>query len=124
MKKSELFAALEPPPGGLTRLRARLSERRASAWRPVLVVASALAFVVAGTLTTRMPQPPVDLFPAVLGDPGASVAMGLDLPQAEPVAITGGAAGLLRLQSGNPQVVMYRLATLEEAPAGEEAPQD
>ena len=31
MKKSELFEALEPPPGGLTRLRARLSERRSPA---------------------------------------------------------------------------------------------
>ena len=119
MKKSELFEPLEPPPGGLTRLRARLGERRAPAWRPVLVAASALAFVVVGTLTSRAPQP-ADLYSAVRSDPEAAVAMGLDTPQAEPAAITGGAAGLLRLKSSNPQVVMYRLATLpsvEQDPA-------
>lgn len=116
MKKSELFELLEPPPGGLTRLRARLDEGRRPVWRPLLAMAYAVAIVVAGTLTSSRPPPPVDLFGAVRASPAASVAMGLETP-GEPVAITGGEAALQRRPSSNPQVLMYRLAVLEASAA-------
>ncbi len=113
MKRSELFERLEPPPHGWTRLAARLSERRAPRWRPALGAAFAVAVVVLGTLTSREPVAPVDLLPAVLADPAEAAALGVEVKQ-EPVAVLDRNAAVMRLPSSNPQVVMYRLATVGE----------
>jgi hypothetical protein len=111
MKKSELFQVVEPPAYGWARLSARLSERRQPAWRPALGAVFAVAVVVLGTLTSRLPVEPVNLLPLALADPASAAALGLEVPQ-EPVAVVGGNAAVMRLPSSNPQVVMYRLATV------------
>lgn len=114
MKRSELFEAVEPPPYGWSRMSARLSERRQPVWRPALGAVFAVAIVVAGTLTSRVPVLPVNLLPLALADPASAATLGLDVPQ-EPVAVVGGNAAVMRLPSSNPQVLMYRLATVTVA---------
>ena len=60
MKHDDVFEVLEPPPHGLTRLRARLEERRATrlAWPALLAVATLAVLVV---LWPRSATPEVDL---------------------------------------------------------------
>ena len=102
MKKRELFEVLEPPPYGWARLSARLEARSQPRWQLALGAAFAVAMVICGTLTSQLPRPIEPPVPS------------------EPVAIVGGGAALLRLPSSNPNVVLYRLASLEpadEAPA-------
>ncbi|MFT3843181.1 MAG: hypothetical protein QM723_39720 [Myxococcaceae bacterium] len=111
MKRSELFEVVEPPPYGWSRMSARLSERRQPVWQPALGALFAVAIVVLGTLTSRLPVQPVNLLPIALADPASAATLGIDLPQ-EPVAVVGGNAAVIRLPSSNPQVVIYRLSSL------------
>ena len=101
-----LFPVIEPPPGGLTRLRAAMAERRKTpAWQPVLAGVAALLLVVLAVFTNT--QGRVDL--AGLADravyDGASGQ----------VLLTNGVA--MRVPSSNPRVVLYRVATLDPAEA-------
>jgi hypothetical protein len=111
MKRGDLFEELEPPPGGLTRLRSRLKEqRRRGLGRPALAFALALALVAAafGALRTQ----PVDLRPAVRGSVTAGL-IGVDAAGPSVVLEAGQPAGLQRLPSANPNVVLYRVAAID-----------
>jgi len=99
MKRDEVFEVLEPPPHGLTRLRARMEERRARrfAW-PVLVTASAVA-VLAVVFWPRAEGPRVD-FTAQLEAMKVETATGLGQTALEP------------LVSQNAGVVLYRVSVM------------
>ena len=106
MKKRELFEVLEPPAYGWARLSARLETRSQPRWQLALGAAFAAAMVICGTLTSELPRRVEPLEAPV---------------PSEPVAIVGGGAALLRLPSSNPNVVLYRLASLEH-PGDDETP--
>jgi hypothetical protein len=117
MKTSELFEVLEPPPHGWTRLSTRLTEHRTPLWRPALGAAFAVAVVVLGTLTTHEPEPsepPADLMALAMTEPVSAETLGVHREQ-EPVTVYGGNAAVMRLPSSNPNVLMYRLATVSDA---------
>ncbi|MDP1829401.1 MAG: hypothetical protein Q8L48_39410 [Archangium sp.] len=104
MKRGDVFEVLEPPPHGLTRLRGKLASRRVNRvlW-PALVMAVAAALV----LFFIPREAPVDLRQRLVGGvfgPGSGPPVS---------ALDGRALGLERLPSGNPQVVVYRVAVLE-----------
>jgi hypothetical protein len=102
MKRDELFEVLEPPPHGLTRLRAKLASRRANrlVW-PALVTAVAAA--VALLVFLPRGEAPVDFRAALVMESGPPVS-----------ALDGQSLGLERLPSGNPKVVLYRVAVLDQ----------
>ena len=110
MKRDELFEVLEPPPQGLTRLRARVASRRADRLlRPAL----ALAFAAVVALLFVPRAVPVDL----TGDLRASLTgslVGLGSTGAPVTALDAQSVAVERLPSGNPKVVLYRVAVLTE----------
>jgi len=60
MKRSEVFTPHEPPPAGLTRLRARLDARRPSPWLwagPLLATAAAVLLAI---VARPAPLPPLE----------------------------------------------------------------
>lgn len=98
MKRDELFEVLEPPPHGLTRLRARLEERRSRRLAgPLLVLASAAA-VLTVALWPRPEAPRVDFSAALITAPEGVTARGETAVEAQP--------------SSNPNVVIYRAEVL------------
>jgi hypothetical protein len=101
MKHDDVFEVLEPPPGGLTRLRARVSERT-SRRRAALSLATAVGAVCVLVLWVK-PAPPPPLWVA---------AQALVAPPSEPVEARG-ATAVEQLPSSNPQVVIYRVSSLE-----------
>lgn len=103
MRRDELFEVLEPPPHGLTRLRGKLASRRANRllW-PALVLASAAAAVL---LFLPKSEAPAEFSAALAMEPGPPVS-----------ALDGQSLGLERLPSGNPKVVLYRVAVLSGSP--------
>lgn len=107
MKHDEVFEVLEPPPHGLTRLRARMAARRARRVLGPALVGSLAALLV------------VLFFPrdeAV--DLRASYAASVFNAGGPPVtALDGSAVAVERMPSSNPQVVLYRISSL--SPAGE-----
>lgn len=104
MKPGELFEVLEPPPHGLTRLRARMAARRANRllW-PALVLAVAAAVVL--LFVPR--EQPVDLLV-----PLAASVFGANVGAPPASALDGQELGLERMPSSNPNVVLYRVAVL------------
>ncbi len=108
-----LFERLEPPPGGLSRLRARIREPRRVAPRRVLVpaLAAALAVMVAGSWLLGKRQ--VDLL-GDLRDRPSGLALGLGALPDEPVALLPGertSAALERVPTGEPRVIFYRVSS-------------
>jgi hypothetical protein len=97
MKHRDVFEPLEPPPHGLTRLRAGMEERRARRvlW-PVLATSLAVA-VLAVVLWPREETPRVDFSAAVTAMTSTSA----------PVQALG-ETGVEPLRSSNPDVVVYR----------------
>ena len=100
MKRDDVFEVLEPPPHGLTRLRGKLASRRANRllW-PALVTAVAAAVVV---LLVPRGEVPADFSASLARESGPPVS-----------ALDGQSLGLERLPSGNPKVVLYRVAVLD-----------
>lgn len=95
------FEILEPPPGGLTRLKAAMAGRRAvRIWQPVLAGVLAVA-LIAFALFAKV-QGRVDLVEAAR----RAALIG------EPVVVRGEAA-VLRVPSSNPRVLVYRVAMLD-----------
>jgi len=97
---SDWLPLLEPPPGGLARLRAQLAERpRRPRWlwavAPALAV---LALVVALRVPPRNPAPVT----AITGDPHPPL--------------------LVRLPSSNSRVILYAVAPTEGLSVRAEAP--
>lgn len=95
MKKEQVFEQLEPPQHGLTRLKARMAERRASRiLRPVLVL-GVVATVLAVVFWPRAPQ--VDFSPSL----AAMNAMEGDV-------MARGDTSIELMKSTNPRVVLVR----------------
>ena len=107
MKREQVFEELEPPPFGLERLRARMAERRRRVSPLVLVgvVASALVVLLAWPKT-----PGVDL--VALARASAAAPM-VGVRSADDVTALE-ETGVLRLPSQNPDVSLYRVASLHQ----------
>lgn len=106
MKHDDVFEVLEPPPHGLTRLRARMAARRARRVLWPALVFSLAALLVLLFLPPR--EPPVDL--------RASYAASVFNARGAPVtALDGSAVAVERMPSSNPQVVLYRVSSLSSA---------
>lgn len=106
MKREDVFEVHEPPPRGLTRLRARMEERRASrVLRPVLVVA-VLAVVALLVLWPRAEVERVDFSQSVAA---------LDAMPAGASVMALGETGVEPLRSTNAQVVLVRVFAAERA---------
>lgn len=106
MKRKQVFETLEPPPFGLERLRARMAERRRRVSPLVLVgvLASALVVLLAWPKT-----PGVDLVARARASAAAPM---VGLTASEDVMALG-QTGVLRVPSQNPDVVLYRVDSLE-----------
>ncbi|MFT3712948.1 MAG: hypothetical protein QM817_35295 [Archangium sp.] len=97
IKREELFEVHEPPAHGLTRLRARMQERKTSrVLRPVLAVA-VLAAAVALVFWPREAREGVDFGPSV----AALESMSGDVMGLEGTAVEA-------MKSSNPRVVLVR----------------
>ncbi|HEY3450500.1 MAG TPA: hypothetical protein VGK67_29360 [Myxococcales bacterium] len=103
-RRSELFRQLEPPPGGMALLRERLERRRQRRTWLLGVPAAAAAACVALVLGLR-PPPPDPLRERLLADPMV-YSLGLRPAQAQ-VAAGSGKTALAKVESGNPNVVVY-----------------
>jgi hypothetical protein len=107
--RSNLFTALEPPPGGLPALRARLARDRRPRLVPALLAVAAAGAIVLLAWRLRPPR-------STLGDDlarrdyPAMVALGLRAPPEEPVtSLPSGRAprALRRIPVASPTVVVY-----------------
>src|ERR1700722_3640214 len=109
MKREDAFEQLEPPPGGLTRLRAAMAERPPRRWlRWALASELAVVSLLALAQLGRIAWPPSDLgrqFRAALPEHHSR----------EPVALRGDdeSTALLRVPTENPKVVFYWVASTE-----------
>lgn len=106
MKRKQVFEELEPPPFGLERLRARMTARRRRVSPLVLVglMASALVVLLAWPKT-----PGVDLVALARLSTAAPMVGVSSLDDVTALEQTG----VLRMPSQNPDVVVYRVASLE-----------
>src|SRR4051812_48803134 len=116
-RREDLFPELEPPPGGTTRLMARLADeerkwsRRARLWAAsgALAVASVAVIVVASPFG-RGPR----MDPAWLEAPGMA-SLGLAPEPDAPVSVRAESRGSMvvsRVQVDQPGVVFYRVSAL------------
>ncbi len=100
---SELFEDLEPPPGGLARLRAAVAEEQKgpALWPSFALAASAAAAVF---LWVQPPPPPPSL-----GDNPALVSLGLAPPP--PEGVVGVGDTVVRAAGGTEEVQLYWLGS-------------
>jgi hypothetical protein len=112
MKREDLFEPIDPPPGGLAKLRERLTARPASMARRLVPVGAALAIaavVLLFVFWSRSTTP--DLVAAARHRAGPEqVALGLAPASAGPVALTAeerATTGLAEVQTSNPSVAFY-----------------
>lgn len=100
MKREAVFEVVEPPPGGLTRLRARLDEARTSRpwWLAVPAVATAalVVFLVVG----RSAPAPLAL------DAWSSAALGVTRP-APDVALLDASEPVVQVSAASSDVAVY-----------------
>lgn len=119
MKKQQVFEVLEPPPHGLTRLKARLREERRARWTARTVLATVVGVAVALAVVVSRPEAaPLKL---VARDGVTAGLLGLAPAAGDPVTVLDASqAAAVRLPSSNPDVVLYRVAVLgdEGAPEG------
>ncbi len=104
MKRDELFEVLDPPPGGLTRLRSRLAAR-STRRRAVLSLGSALA---AACL--------VVLWVAPRETPGLVMAAQALVATSREAVEARGTTAVEAMPSSNPSVVLYRVSAVEGPP--------
>ena len=95
----DLFPELDPPPGGLNRLRTRLERNRRRRWMAAAVLALVLAFL---------------LFPRseAIDDPNLA-AFGLYQPTAPVEALPGSRTATERVDVSDANTVFYRVASLD-----------
>jgi hypothetical protein len=116
--KHGLFEVLDPPPGGIAKLRERLDADDRSMSRVkrfAFVAAPALAIAAAVLLVMNQPRVP-DLVGAAKAHGGVDeVALGLSNAQQASVVIapTSNNAGLVPVKTENPNVSFYWVATTE-----------
>ena len=116
-RHQEPFESLEPPRGGLARLRDRIEQRRRQARtrRASLAAAALLVAGGAGWLLVDRPGPgPTRL----AGDPFrlARISLGLAAPPAEPLTIRPASrhrAAARRVPLADERVVFYRIETVD-----------
>ncbi len=136
----ELFERLDPPPGGLARLRVQLDERerRAAAWRlrPLRwAVAVLLMGAIVGLAVVSFDRPRSGLDDRLLAASSGplGVRLGLAEPPSEAVSVPPGLrhrVAVERVEVEVPGVVYYRVAVLgepgpsEDAAAGRKAPSE
>jgi len=116
-----LFELLEPPPGGLTRLRSRIrraEHRRARSWQLASATAGLAVIVVAVLLIptfNRSNGQPLDI-----GSDLLAIRAGLVDPPAEPVTIVAehrGRFAVQRIPTTDDRVVLYMVGSrLTERP--------
>jgi hypothetical protein len=110
MKHEDVFEHLEPPPGGLARLRERMTPRRASIPRRLFPVAAALALAALVLLFWSRRTTP-DLVAAARDRGGLDqVALGLAPVPSAPAALTDDAratTALAEVPTSNPTVAFY-----------------
>lgn len=103
MKKQQVFEQFEPPPHGLTRLKSRMAERKASRIvRPVLAL-GVVATVLAVVFWPRAPEKGVDFSASV----SAMNAMDGDV-------MARGDTSIELMKSTNPRVVLVRAMVANE----------
>jgi hypothetical protein len=101
----DVFRELDPPPGGLAALRARIDARsRRGRWiaLPALATAAAIVFAV----VSRPAPAPLPWDPTLQ-------SLGLEAPPAEPVTLPDSRRGdtaLMRVETGTPGVTFYRVS--------------
>ena len=112
MKRDDVFERLEPPPGGMAKLRERMTARSSPAVRRLVPTFAALAIaaVVLLFLFRSRPAPP-DLVTAARHQ-GAleQVALGLAPSSGSPVALTAeerGTTALAEVRTTNPTVAFF-----------------
>lgn len=105
MKRDQLFEVLEPPPHGLTRLRAQLAARRARCWKGALALSAAATLVVV-LLTPRPHANPFERDARAALD-----ALRADGPGLE----ARGSTGVQALPSSTPRVMLWRVTAVDEA---------
>ncbi len=106
MKRSQVFEVLEPPPFGLERLRARRDEQPRRLGTLVLVGLATCACLV----LLRWPRPSaVDLVSLARATSAAPMMGHAVLSEVTALDNTG----VLALPSTDPQVSLYRVASLE-----------
>jgi hypothetical protein len=110
MKRKQVFEELEPPPFGLERLKARMTERRRRMSPLVLVGVMASALVV---LLAWPKTPGVDLVALARASSAAPMVGVSSLDDVTALEQTG----VLRMPSQNPDVVLYRVASLQQEPS-------
>lgn len=114
MKRREVFETLEAPPGGLALLREKLAPAR-PVRRPVLAwVVPAAAAAGLAVLLARPEPAGHALIARLQGDPAAA-ALGLVQLEA-PVVVPAGESGrtaVRRLESRDPQIVMYLVESVD-----------
>jgi hypothetical protein len=116
MKHEEIFERLDPPRGGLAKLRERLDEKPSMrVWRRFAVAAPfALAALAVVFLVVSRVQPP-DLVTAARHRGGLDqVELGLSAPPAAPIALAEDSdttAGFAEVRTSNPNVVFAWIVT-------------
>lgn len=111
---SKLFEELEPPPGGTTRLLARIDEdaKRRTTRARLLAAAAGLSVAAIAIFATVGPTQRTPLDESWLHAPGLST-LGLTPAQAEPL-VASGASTAVRVPVANPSVVFYLVGSAAE----------
>ncbi len=123
---SRILPVLEPPPGGLERLRTRIAENPPHVPRTVRVLVGLTVFALAvGGSVLLAPRPDSGaLLSRATFDP-TLVSLGLQRAPSEPAMVLPGSRhemALLRVPLRNERVVFYRLVTLPAPPEAAEPP--
>jgi hypothetical protein len=114
MRHRDAFEKLEPPPGGLARLRGRLEDRPRARWPRVMVVFATGLAVIAIVVRTSGGKIDVLAFAEREGG-GSEVRLGLSAPPEAAVMLTGESrfnAAIARIPTSDARVVMVQVATL------------
>jgi hypothetical protein len=115
MKHGDVFEKLDPPPGGLAKLRAKLEEGRRGSWSRWIGVGSLALGLAALVLVFTRPGRERASF--TWGHTGASeVGLGLTRVQAEVLTVADESqetVAIERVRSGDPRVVIYRVGSVE-----------
>jgi hypothetical protein len=113
MKRDDVFERLEPPPGGLARLRSRLDRPRSNAWRMAFVAVPALAVAALVVLVLGRPRAP-DLLTAARENGGIEpAALGLAAPPQGVAVVDSQSAGVIGVPTTDPKVVFVWVGTTE-----------
>lgn len=113
LRREDVFATIEPPPGGLTRLRARLDERNEPARFPWRVRVAWIVAATAGVAIVLQLAPPPSEAPALASTPGL-VRLGVGVRPHDAVSVAPAERDRVAVLAvaETPQVVFYRVATL------------